>query len=87
MKRIRTIPILYHMNYVRTEAEEVIKNELDWINTGAHYYDDLYQSLMANILRIKFNIDFRKFNYSALVRSKQMDRSDALERIKKVYWL
>ncbi|MBV22389.1 MAG: hypothetical protein CMI57_02745 [Parcubacteria group bacterium] len=84
-KRIKMVPILYYYNYNRQEAENIIKEEFDWINTGAHYYDDLYQSLMANILRIKFNIDFRKFIYSALVRSKQMDRSDALERIKKVY--
>ena len=85
IKRIRTIPILYHMNYVRTEAEEVIKNELDWINTGAHYYDDLYQSLMSYVYRVKFNIDRRKINYSALIRSGQMKRDEALERVKEVY--
>jgi N-acetyl sugar amidotransferase len=85
MKRIRTIPILYHMNYVRTEAEEVIKNELDWVNTGAHYYDDLYQSLMSYVYRVKFNIDRRKINYSALIRSGQMKRDKALERVSEVY--
>ncbi len=85
LKRIRTIPILYYMNYVRTEAEEVIKNELDWINTGAHYYDDLYQSLMSYVYRVKFNIDRRKINYSALIRSGQMKRDEALERVKEVY--
>jgi len=73
------------MNYVRTEAEEVIKNELDWINTGAHYYDDLYQSLMSYVYRVKFNIDRRKINYSALIRSGQMKRDEALERVKEVY--
>jgi hypothetical protein len=73
------------MNYVRTEAEEVIKNELDWVNTGAHYYDDLYQSLMSYVYRVKFNIDRRKINYSALIRSGQMKRDEALERVKEVY--
>ena len=84
-KRIKTISILYYVNYVRSEAEEVIKKELDWVYTGAHYFDDLYQSLLTYIFRVKFNIDRRLFNYSALVRSGQMTREEALERVKKVY--
>jgi len=78
IKRIQVIPLLYYIDYVRVDAEEIIKKEFGWINTGAHYFDDLYQSLMSYILRKKFNIDFRKFNYSALVRSKQMTRKEAL---------
>jgi len=83
--RIKTIPILYNFNYVRPEAEKVIKKELDWIYPGAHYYDDLYQSLMCYIMREKFNIDRRKYNYSALVRSGQMTRERALKHLKEVY--
>ena len=79
------IPLLYYENYVRNDAEEIIKKIYDWKNPGAHYFDDLYQSLIFYVLRVKFNIDFRKFNYSALIRSKQMTRSEALERIKEVY--
>lgn len=85
IKRIKTIPILYYTPYVRDEAEEIIKRELDWVYPGAHYYDDLYQSLMAHIMRIKFNIDRRRFNYSALVRSGQMSKEEALEYINEVY--
>ena len=51
----------------------------------AHYFDDLYQSLMSFILRVKFKIDYRKFNYSALIRSKQLGRDDAIEKIKNKY--
>ncbi len=84
-KRIQMIPLLYYENYVRNDAEEIIKKIYDWKNPGAHYFDDLYQSLIFYVLRVKFNIDFRKFNYSALIRSKQMTRSEALERIKEIY--
>lgn len=84
-KGIKTVPPLYLMNYIRQEAGEIIKRELDWVYPGAHYYDDLYQSMMTYILRTKFNIDRRLFNYSALVRSGQMARQEALERIKEVY--
>ena len=85
IKRLKTIPILYYMNYIRKDAEEIIKRELGWVYTGAHYFDDLYQSLMNYIYRVKFNIDRRKFNYSALVRSGQMPRNEALARVKEVY--
>jgi N-acetyl sugar amidotransferase len=86
-RRIKVIPILYYINYVRSEASELITKELDWVNPGAHYWDDLYQSLMAYVIRIKFNIDRRLFNYSALVRSGQMPREEALSRVREVYAL
>lgn len=85
LKQIKVIPILYYVNYIRRDAEKILKNELGWIYTGAHYYDDLYQSLMTYIYRIKFNIDRRIYNYSALIRSGQMSRDEALARIKEVY--
>lgn len=85
LKRIKTIPLLYYVNYVRKDAEKIIKKEFGWVNTGAHYFDDLYQSLMTYVLRVKFNIDRRKYNYSALVRSGQMTRKEALNKIKSRY--
>jgi len=81
---IRTVTPLYYLDYVRTEAEEIIIPQLGWVNTGAHYYDDLYQSLMTYIYRVKFNIDRRKLNYSALVRSGQMTREEALAKVAEV---
>tara|TARA_Y100000590_G_C15380090_1_gene885976 strand:- start:94 stop:828 length:735 start_codon:yes stop_codon:yes gene_type:complete len=85
IKRIRFIPLLYYVNYLRPEAEKIIKKEFEWVYPGAHYMDDLFQSLMTYILRVKFNIEFRRFNYSALIRSGQLERRDALEKIKNIY--
>jgi len=82
IKRIRTVTPLYYENYVRSEAEKIITKELGWTDTGAHYFDDLYQSLITHFLRVKFGADRRIFNYSALVRSGQMSREEALERVK-----
>jgi len=42
---------------------------------------------MHYVNRVKFNIDRRLFNYSALVRSGQMSREEALEKVQKVYTL
>ncbi|MDO8580080.1 MAG: N-acetyl sugar amidotransferase [Candidatus Omnitrophota bacterium] len=84
-KGIKTVPLLYYRNYIRGDAEEIIKRETDWVYPGAHYYDDLYQSLMWYVMRTKFGIDRRQYNYSSLIRSGQMKREEALESMKKNY--
>lgn len=81
VRRIKTVTLLYHLDYVRTAVDEVLKRELGWKSPGAHYADDLYQSLIYYLNRVKFNIDRRLFNYSALVRSGQMSREVGLERL------
>ena len=85
LKKIKTVPLLYYQNYIRREASEIITKELDWVYPGAHYYDDLYQSLMGYVLRVKFKIDRRRYNYATLVRSGQMARDKAMERMKEVH--
>jgi len=85
VKRIKVYSPLYYENYVRKEAEEIIKKEYDWVYPGAHYFDDLYWALITYVHRVKFNIDFRLNSYSALIRDGQMDRLKALEAVKKPY--
>ena len=87
MHRIKTIAPFYYYPYNRKEAEEIIIKELDWVYPGAHYFDDLYWSLITYIHRVKFNIDFRLIAYSALIRSGQMDRDFALNSVKTPYVL
>jgi N-acetyl sugar amidotransferase len=79
-KGIKTVPLLYFHDYVRKDADVLLENELNWKNPGAHYFDDLYQALMTYVHRVKFNINRRIYNYSALVRSGQMTREEALEK-------
>jgi N-acetyl sugar amidotransferase len=84
-KGIKTITPFYYSNYVRKEAEEIIVREYDWVYTGAHYFDDLYHSLIKYVHRVKFNIDLNMNSDSALVRSGQLDRQVALDRAHGVY--
>ena len=84
VRRIKTVTLLYHLDYVRTEVDELLVRELDWRSPGAHYSDDLYQSLIYYLNRVKFNIDRRLFNYSALVRAGQMSREVAMDRISRI---
>ena len=81
IKKIRNTSILYNYDYNRKEARQIISKELGWIDTGAHYYDDLYQVLYTIYLKRKFNIDRRKFSYSALIRSGELTREKALSKL------
>jgi hypothetical protein len=85
LKRIKILTPLYYVNYVRSSVSSLISDELGWKDPGAHYYDDLYQSLLFYLERVKFRMDRRKPNYSALIRSGQMSRDEALKRIEKPY--
>ena len=76
---------LYYYPYVRKNAEDILKEDLSWVYPGAHYFDDLYHSLIKYIHRVKFNIDLNMNSDSALVRSGQMSRETALIRKKKIY--
>jgi len=80
IRRIKTIPTLYYVDYVRKDVDTFLKAELDWQDPGAHYFDDLYQSLLTYVHRVKYGINRRKYNYSALVRSGQLNREEAIEK-------
>lgn len=84
-KGIKTLTPMYYSDYIRDEAEKIIKEELGWVYPGAHYFDDLYHSLIKYVHRVKFNIDLNMNSDSALVRSGQMNRQTALERAHGVY--
>lgn len=85
IKGIKTFTPMYYYDYIRDEADKIIREELDWVYPGAHYFDDLYHSLIKYVHRVKFNIDMNMNSDSALVRSGQMKRTDALARIHGVY--
>ncbi len=84
-KSIKTITPMYYTDYIRKEAEAIITKELSWKYPGAHYFDDLYHSIIKYVHRVKFNIDLNMNSDSALVRSNQMDRAKALERAHSIY--
>ena len=85
LKGIKTFTPNYYINYVRKDTEEIIKEELDWIYPGAHYFDDLYHSFIAYVHRVKFHINLNMNSDSALVRDGQMTREEALYRKNKPY--
>jgi N-acetyl sugar amidotransferase len=83
LKRIKYIRLLYYIPYQEETVISLLKNELGWIDYGGKHFESTYTTFFQSyILTRKFNIDKRKLHYSALIRSKQITREEALEKIK-----
>lgn len=85
LKGISCLTPLYYYPYIRKEAEDILTEELCWRYPGAHYFDDLYHSLLKYVHRVKFSIDLNMNSDSALIRSGQMTRQTGLLRKNQIY--
>ncbi|MDD1756587.1 MAG: N-acetyl sugar amidotransferase [Methanomassiliicoccales archaeon] len=79
-KRLRP---LYYVDYRKDETKKMLAEKYDWQWYGGHHMENRYTVFCDNyILPRKFGIDIRYVEFSALIRSGQMTREDALEKIK-----
>lgn len=78
-KRLRP---LYYVDYRKDDTKRMLSQKYDWQWYGGHHMENRYTIFCDNyILPRKFGIDIRYVEYSALVRSGQMTREQALEEI------
>jgi len=82
IKKIRWVRILYYLPYNEKMAVDYLTKNFNWKNYGGKHFESTYTKFFQSyILTRKFNIDKRKLHFSALIRSNQMDRTDALQQI------
>lgn len=81
MKRIKRYRPLYYIDYHKEEVKKMLSEDLDWQWYGGHHMENRYTIFCHDLLRNKFNFDQRYVEFSALIRSGQMKRSDALLEI------
>lgn len=82
IKRIRWVRILYYMPYNEQQAVDYLSTNYNWKNYGGKHFESTYTKFFQSyILTRKFNIDKRKLHFSALIRSNQMNRDEALKKI------
>lgn len=82
IKGIKVIPILNYLPYDQKEVSEMITKELNWEYYGGHHHESTYtEFIQSYLLPKKFNIDKRKTELSALIRSGQISRAEALAEI------
>jgi N-acetyl sugar amidotransferase len=83
VKRIRVVRVLEFMDYRQKEAERILKDQLGWEYYGGHHHESIYTHFFQSyLLPRKFSIDKRKTEYSALIRSGQKTREEALAEVR-----
>jgi len=86
LKRIDTVHLLNYFPYKHQEIQQILAKQLSWKYYGGHHHENLYTKIFQSYyLPQKFNIDKRKTEYSALIRSGYLSRNEALEKMKKPY--
>jgi N-acetyl sugar amidotransferase len=79
VRGIRWIPMLNYVPYNKSEAKQIIIDDLGWRDYGGKHYESVFTRFQhAFWLPHKFNIDMRRPYLSALVLSRQMSREQAL---------
>lgn len=79
---IKKLRPLYYLDYDKTKVKEFLQEEYGWQWYGGHHMENRTAYFVNNYyLPNKFGIDLRYCEFSALVRSGQMSRDEALEKI------
>lgn len=83
LRRVKTIPLINYLDYNHAQVGKILAAELGWTYYGGHHQESYYTNFFQSyLLPKKFGIDKRKIEYSALIRSGQMTRQNALLKIK-----
>lgn len=83
VKRIREIRILEYIDYNKDRVDEELKAAVDWQYYGGHHHENHFTKFFQSyFLPTRFGIDKRKTELSALIRSGQRSREQALDVIK-----
>lgn len=86
VKKIQVINVPEFIEYKHDEVGDILENQLGWTYYGGHHHESVYTEFFQSYyLPTKFNIDKRKLEYSALIRSGQMTRDDALREVQEDY--
>ncbi len=83
INKIKKFRPLYYLDYDKEGTKVFLANEYKWQWYGGHHMENRTAYFINNYyLPVKFGIDLRWCEYSALVRAGTISRTEALERIK-----
>ncbi len=82
LQRIQVVSVLNYVDYNKEQAMRTLQEELGWIYYGGKHYESVYTRFYQGyVLPKKFNIDKRKGHLSDLIRSGQISRDEALQKM------
>ncbi|MBN8694106.1 MAG: N-acetyl sugar amidotransferase [Bacteroidetes bacterium] len=80
---IKQVRVLYYIPYDEKLILKMLTDELGWRDYGGKHHESMYTGFFQSYILIrKFGIDKRKLHYSALLRSGQITRDEALQKVK-----
>ena len=83
LRNIKTILPLNYIEYDNDKVIETLQKEFDWQFYGSHHHESTFTKFcISYYLPKKFNIDRRKTDLSAMIRSKKISLKEAQEKIK-----
>jgi len=83
--RVRRIRPIYYLTYDKETVKKFLNKEFGWQWYGGHHNENRF-TIFSNryYMPKKFNKDVRMLEFSALIRSGQMKREDAVKELKKI---
>ena len=82
LNRIKIIPILNSIKYIKEDAKKIIQKDLGWVDYGGKHSESIYTRFYQSyLLPEKFAIDKRRAHLSSLISSGQMTRDEALSEV------
>ena len=85
VKGIKIVKLLDFIEFNSNEVLDLLKKEFEWEYYGGKHFESVYTKFIQTYyLPVKFGIDKRKVHYSALVRSGQMSREEALKKLQEL---
>ena len=79
--KIKEVRILEYLDYRKSEVDEILKKRLDWKDYGGHHHENKFTHFIQSYyLPQKFNIDKRKTELSAQIRSGHITK----EKVEKI---
>ncbi|MBA3679588.1 MAG: N-acetyl sugar amidotransferase [Bacteroidetes bacterium] len=83
VNKIKKFRPLYYLDYNKEDVKKFLVSEYGWQWYGGHHMENRTAYFINNYyLPVKFGIDLRWCEYSALVRSGRLSREEALGKIK-----
>lgn len=82
IRGIREVRLLEFIDYKKKAVDHELEKEVGWQYYGGHHHENLFTRFFQSYyLPKKFNIDKRKIELSALIRTGQITREEALEEL------
>jgi N-acetyl sugar amidotransferase len=85
---IKSVAILNYLDYSKSQAMNVLSNELDWQYYGGKHYESTFTKFyQSHILPDKFGVDKRKLHLSDLILNGELSREAALRELDKPLYI